>query len=111
MTARAAARVGFLADVFTCAPEGGIGYWSRCSHYQWTSDQRAVIADLDEVEHTITLDTIARGITAIIGGDTALAEGHRRRIAAASPGDATGLDTADADTIVQTALFGHPIYG
>lgn len=35
MTSRTAKGTAFLTDVYTCALEGGIGYWATCSSYCW----------------------------------------------------------------------------
>ncbi|MFC9982662.1 hypothetical protein [Gordonia sp. NPDC127522] len=43
MPTRTAARTAFLADVYTCALEGGIGYWATCSSYRWSNNPRATI--------------------------------------------------------------------
>lgn len=40
MPARSAEREQFLADVLTTAIEGGIGYWSQCTQYQWVDDEQ-----------------------------------------------------------------------
>ena len=32
------ARHHFVADIFTTALEGGIGYWSQCTDYHWCND-------------------------------------------------------------------------
>ncbi len=34
MATRITVRTEFLADVYTCALEGGIGYWSTCTDYR-----------------------------------------------------------------------------
>ncbi|WP_338857907.1 hypothetical protein WDY80_24485 (plasmid) [Gordonia hongkongensis] len=60
MTTRTATRTAFLTDVYTCALEGGIGYWATCSSYRWSNDPRATIEDIAGDPHEITLDTIAR---------------------------------------------------
>ncbi|UZF59305.1 hypothetical protein LH935_28390 (plasmid) [Gordonia polyisoprenivorans] len=112
MTTRTAERANFLTDVYTTALEGGIGYWSECSAYQWSTTQRAVITDLNEAEHTITLDTIARGVNAIIDGRTPITTAMRRQIAAASrANEAIDLDSDHADAIVQAGLYGSITWG
>ncbi|WP_461666495.1 hypothetical protein [Gordonia sputi] len=112
MTTRSGDRVEFLTDVYTTALEGGIGYWAECTEYQWSTTQRAAITDIDGDHHTITLDTIAHGLTAITTGRITLSDGHRHRITTANrTNDAADLDANDADLIVQAALFGTITYG
>lgn len=112
MTTRTATRTAFLIDVYTCALEGGIGYWATCSSYRWSSDPRAAIEDIAGDPHVITLDTIARGVNAIVRGAAPIPEEQRSRLAAAArTNSADTVDASDADAIVQTALFGSPVYG
>lgn len=113
MTTRTATRTAFLTDVYTCALEGGIGYWATCISYRWTNDPRAIIEDIAGTPHVITLDTIARGVNAVVrGGTTAVSDAQRRRVTgAARTNSAEVIDASDADAILQTALFGSPVYG
>ncbi|MDF3284998.1 hypothetical protein [Gordonia sp. N1V] len=112
MTTRTDTRTEFLTNIFTTALEGGIGYWSQCSAYQWSTTQRAVITDLDDVEHTITLDTVARGLNGLIAGRTEINTPMRRQISAASrANDAIDLDANHADAIVQAGLYGRITWG
>ncbi|MCF3941525.1 hypothetical protein [Gordonia tangerina] len=114
MTTRTDARTSFLTDIYTCALEGGIGYWSTCTEYRWSTTQRAVIEEIDndDREHVITLDTVARGLNAITTGRIRLHEKLRRHITAASrANDAGDIDAGDADLIVQAGIFGEITYG
>ena len=60
----------------------------------------------------ITLETIVRGVNAVVRGTTVVSDAQRRRITAAVRiSSAEAIDACDADAIVQTALFGSLIYG
>ncbi|WP_055476468.1 hypothetical protein [Gordonia sp. HS-NH1] len=114
MTTRTNARTQFLTDIYVCALEGGIGYWSRCIEYRWSTTQRAVIEDLEDVVHEITLDTIARGINAVADGSVAVSDSDylRNLIRAASrSNDAGDVDAITADVIAQAGIYGEVIYG
>ncbi len=112
MATRTATRTAFLTDVYTCALEGGIGYWTTCTSYRWSNDPRATIEDITGDPHVVTLDTIARRVNAIVRGAATIPEVQRRRLtAAARTNSADTVDASDADAIVQTALFGSPVYG
>ena len=112
MATRTTVRTEFLCDVYTCALEGGIGYWSTCTDYRWSSDPRATVEESSGDPHVITLDTIARGVNSIISGKVKTPDVQRRRIAAAARTDgAEAVDASDADAIVQAALFGTLVYG
>nr|WP_064572076.1 hypothetical protein [Gordonia sp. LAM0048] len=112
MTTRTATRTAFLTDIYTCALEGGIGYWATCSSYRWSSDPRATIVDIAGNSHVITLDTVAQGVNALARGTAAVSDAQRRRIAVAvRTNSAEAVDASDADAIVQTALFGSSVYG
>lgn len=142
---RTAERAQFLADVLTTAVEGGIGYWSRVTAYRWqapdlgysdgregtpeVADAEVTILEVEEEgapEHTVTLDTIAKGLGLIRAakhdpaasewyeGTTIpfLGESTRRAVVAADrANDAGEIDSSRADVILQVALFGKVIYG
>lgn len=102
MTTRTAARTQFLTDIYVCALEGGIGYWSTCIEYRWSTTQRAVIEDLEDAVHEITLDTIARGINAVADGSAGVSDYLRNLIRAANrSNDAGDVDAIAADVIAQ----------
>ncbi|WP_435174545.1 hypothetical protein [Gordonia hongkongensis] len=112
MATRTTVRTEFLCDVYTCALEGGIGYWSTCTDYRWSSDPRATVEESSGDPHVITLDTIARGVNSIVNGAAMIPDVQRRRIAAAvRTHDAETIDATDADAFVQAALFGSLVYG
>ncbi len=112
MTTRTTARTQFLTDIYVCALEGGIGYWSTCIEYRWSTTQRAVIEDLEDAVHEITLDTIARGINAVADGSVAVSDYLRNLIRAASrSNDAGDVDAITADVIAQAGIYGEVIYG
>ena len=111
-----------LADVFTTALEGGIGYWSVCSRYLWSIDGTldgqardfiAVIQDTedDDREYVIDRGVIARGIReAKKRGNWA--EYHARALNDLTFGkwDDLDFDADTADLIVQMGLFGEYRY-
>lgn len=126
----------FLADVITCAMEGGIGYWSVASHYQYISDAGevcvhagtrssgdrddtyAVVREIDDDgeatgdPHTIDSETIVKGLGLITGPEFRMGAKQRGGIlAAVSTHDAGMIDSDDADVIVQAGLFGKVVYG
>lgn len=108
----------FLDDVVTTALEGGIGYWSVCSAYEWDGvPARAQIQEFDEgteeygplleVDRTL----IRKGIKEILAG------GHVNPTIlsyvqdADKHNDSGDVDADVADCIVQVGLFGKLIYG
>lgn len=44
---RSVARKEFLHNIFSCALEGGIGYWSACEKYHWQGDHFDGILNID----------------------------------------------------------------
>jgi hypothetical protein len=128
-----AAREQFLADVITTAVEGGVGYWSQCSQYQWTDPSmesgrlrvvvgegrpdegtRATIEDMedDNREHHITPSVIQNGIGKIKSGKVGVNKQIRTWIAEGDAENDAGMIDADcADVIVQAGLFGEVRYG
>jgi hypothetical protein len=130
---RSAERVEFLGDIISAALEGGIGYWSQCSQYQYElngeikvavgkrqgDEPRATVHELNDDESgykdeglEITLEAVEKGLDMILGELVAVAEYHRESISRASDrNDAGDIDADDADVIVQVALFGAIVYG
>ena len=108
-----------LNGVFTTALEGGIGYWSQCSHYKWAvrgtvteaRDFIAVIEDEDETEYVIDRGVIAKGIRLAVehGGWAAY---HKAALSDLTFGNYDDLDydSDTADLIVQFGLFGEQVY-
>jgi hypothetical protein len=124
-------RSEFLSDVVTTALEGGIGYWSEASVYKWWSptldggtaehhdglgNAYAVIdevgdGDRDRVEHLINLDVVATGIRRIVAGDVVHEDMTKTIREADRDNDASLLDAADCDAIVQVGLLAEVRYG
>lgn len=138
MATRTKQREEFLGDIITTAIEGGIGYWSQCSQYQYQGTgllgtglnpcvgqvregegTRATIHELDEYGDgykdeslEITIETIAKGINQIIKCEKHVNSGLYTAIARGNKeNDAGEIDADAADVIVQVALFGEIIYG
>jgi hypothetical protein len=112
-----------LADLFTTALEGGIGYWSRCSRYVWSVDGTldgqakdfiAVIEDEDEVEYVIDRAVIVKGLDRAysrraMGND----DYHAQALKALYFGryDDADYDADTADMVVQYGLLDDHVYG
>lgn len=107
---RSPARTQFLTDVFTTAFEGGINYWASVRVFRWEDEQRGVLLDEEDDgrEWTITLDTIARGITVLTAVDRLPAAFKLANRTNGADGD---FDADDADRILQAGLFGQVVYG
>ena len=112
-----------LADVFTTALEGGIGYWSQCSRYLWSVDGTldgqardfiAVITeteDEDEPVHIIDRTVIARGIRkAYEHGNWNTYHATALRNLNFGKWDEADYDSDTADLVVQFGLFGEQRY-
>jgi hypothetical protein len=131
-----ARRAEFLNDIITTALEGGIGYWSQASQYQWIDDYdgrvHVVVGDeipggnataivhrlnddeSDYVEEGLLIDQacVRRGLRRILDGDAPVGERYREGIRDANrANDASLIDADDADVIVQAGLFGEVVYG
>jgi len=119
------ARDQALADVFTTALEGGIGYWSVCSRYKWyvgpdadldkqAKDFIAVIEvteDDDAPTYVIDAGVIARGIRkAYAHGNWATYHATALRNLNFGKWDEADYDSDTADLIVQFGLFGEQVY-
>lgn len=108
----------FLQDVLITAVEGGTGYWAACSGYFWDDDSpedaRVTLhpEDVQDENHLVTVETIAKGI-ALIRTNTVLLNSTLRKwiVEADRENDAGMIDADGADVIVQAALFGEIIYG
>lgn len=119
-----------LNDLFTTALEGGIGYWSECSRYQWSDGEgnpirefQAVIHDtVDEAEdgsyprYVIDRLVIQRGMNRLYRhlirlGDEANRY-HKKACADYAYGkwDDFDYDSDTADMVVQFGLFGSIQY-
>ena len=113
-------REQFLDDVVTTALEGGIGYWSVCSAYEWDGvPARAQIQEFDESTGEpfgplmeVDRALIRRGIKDILSGESNTGESLIGMVAAANAtNDAGDVDADVADAIVQVGLFGNLVYG
>lgn len=126
-------RTTFLGDIITAAVEGGIGYWSQVSAYQYTDEHGVVFVHCGEQEghetcavvHVVKddesgyedsglkldFDAIERGLKLIREGGVKLTPRHRNRLLVADRSNEAGqLDALDADIIVQAGLFGELVY-
>lgn len=140
-TTKSPERIQFLTDVLITAVEGGIGYWSQVSDYNFSAEdpaERGVLVyipkeEVDRADYRIdpvtdsiqswgetieafrvrvTLDDLARGLGVITRGETSVHSDYVGAIFAASvANDAGDLDSYDADMIFQAAIFGDVIYG
>ena len=117
-------RTDFLANVLITAVEGGIGYWAHTEKYHWKQDKEgnmieASVRIRDSEEHTgrwyeVTLETIATGIARLKDKEKKIAFNPQLKEAmllADNEDDASYIDAAIADCIVQAALFGDIVYG
>lgn len=118
-----------LADVFTTALEGGIGYWSVCTRYKWyvgpdadldkqAADFIAVIEvteDDDAPTYVIDAGVIARGIRRAYdyykGSDGQPYIARALRDLNFGKWDEVDYDSTVADVIVQFGLLGELVYG
>lgn len=129
MTAtRSPERTQFLVDVLSTAVEVGISYWAETIHVEDRTGTTpagdnldpngaggtcytAIIRDLETGdEHTVSIETIARGASRLASAsiDNDLARDFRE--ANRSNGDRGDIDAANADMALQVGLFGDLIY-
>lgn len=113
----------FLAGVMTTALEGGIGYWSKCSHVKrredlWITSCRIYEFDDDEdvpegAEGVpLTLKHIGLGIERLVSGEVGVNSTLRGYISqGVAEKDAGHIDADAADVIVQAGLLGEIRYG
>lgn len=129
MTTATKTDTDFLWHVFVAACESGvhgIGCWAhfdRYEHHDGDNRENAIAGIVDREtddisRHTITLETIRKGLDVIDQGDwqaevdkgmhrSYRAQIHIARLAL----DAGAIDGPLADMIVQCGLFGEVIYG
>jgi hypothetical protein len=112
-----------LADLFTTAMEGGIGYWSQCSRYKWSVDGTldgqakdfiAVIEDEDGEEYVIDRAVIAEGLVrAYTRRGMGQFDYHAVALKALYFGkvDEADYDSDTADMVLQYGLFDEVVYG
>lgn len=126
MTTNASPYRRLLHGLFTTALEGGIGYWSSCRAYRWSTDMTyehddlegffAEITDEEEDEdYRIDRTVVARGYR------LATSKEWRNKISWSTDApplvvteeslDEWDYDAGDADVIVQLGLFGNVVYG
>ena len=119
--------------IFTTALEGGVNYWSSCSHYQWTNPDEsedykgffAVIHDEEDEDdkenedrgyrdrgHRIDRATISKGykLATTTYRDRISWSCDKPPLVITDDTD-WDYDAGDADAIVQLGLFGDVIYG
>ena len=124
------ARDQLLFDLFVTALEGGIGYWSHCSHYHHTAldaEGHATVDDLegfyalvfeddgDETpEHRVDRSAVAKGYRLATSAEwrnrIAWSSGEKPPLVVTDDTD-WDFDAGDADVIVQLGLFGEVVYG
>ena len=119
----------FIRDIAITAVESGIGYWSSCKRYRWSTgvepllnnmlpfpDVRIVPAEdpADFNETTITRKTIETGLRRIRAnecGKWGLADAIRKTVIAADVMNNAGdIDADAADAVVQIGLFGELMF-
>jgi hypothetical protein len=122
-TIEATPRTRLLHGLFTTALEGGIGYWSQCSSYRWSTGDgetddfmhyhaNIVDAEDDGVPYRIDRDTMSRGYTlATTTWSDRLAWSTEPPPVVVTDDTDWDYDAGDADLIVQLGLFGEVIYG
>jgi hypothetical protein len=131
---RSPERQEFLSDIITTALEGGVGYWSVATAYEWfdptTSGGTATpgpngtanaYATIHETEGDdaigppllVDVDAIARALGIMRKGTPEgwNAQDVARCLAASAANDAGDIDAGDADCIVQVAVLGSVVYG
>ena len=106
-----------IDDIMVAALEGGIGYWVRKAEVvgdylgYYASDQISrggslLLHDAEEDEiYELTLENFIEGFKLWIAGGYASAQAIEEGIV-----DCMYIDAADADVIVQLALFGEILF-
>jgi hypothetical protein len=106
------------ADILCAALEGGIGYWAFAEKIDRaeSGDQDYLSATLSDAENedafpefVCNYDTIRLGITRALAKPTWVV--YRNLVQAISLDDASALDAADADVIVQLGAFDELVFG
>lgn len=113
-------RTQMFSDVIITAVEGGTGYWAQASAYKWSGDDTypASVELTDDIDanrdtHPVDIVTVANAMYRIVYDPTVkLSASIREAVTTALflPTHAD-LDAADADAVVQVALFGEVVYG
>lgn len=124
-------REQMLNDLFTTGMEGGVGYWSQCSVYQWSdrtiemnqiNEFVAIITDIedeDEPEYRIDAEVIRTGIARFYEHMRRLSQegtANRYQWQAAKDMhhgkyDDLDFDADTADMVIQLGLLGEIRYG
>jgi hypothetical protein len=119
-----------INDLFTCAMEGGVGYWSTCSVYHWSvevdgrrveaKDFVAVIQDVEDEdgpEYVIDYHVVRRGANRLykhlldLGDEANRYHLQAMRDLARGDWDSLDYDAETADMVVQFGLLGSLVYG
>jgi hypothetical protein len=120
------ARDELLHAIFTTALEGGIGYWSSCSKYRWSTDGGQTVdylsfhAEIHETEedgepqHCIDRQVVIRGYNRATSPEwrdrLRWSSGEKPPLVVTDDSD-WDFDAGDADMIVQLGLFNEVRYG
>jgi len=97
-----------LSEVFVTACEGGINYWAQVDEYDWTAPGTAVLSYENE-QGEPDKRYITSGLVVVAAGLQRAAErGLTDTVDRVHSGD---YDAADADAIIQLAVFDDVIYG
>jgi hypothetical protein len=125
---RSPERKEFLTNVLVTAVEGGINYWADIEEYRideipdpvfpgltkWVGGS-VKVRDFEGTGgkwHTVTLDTIARGIRVVTTPDFNLNRQMKSWIRDGNAENDSGdIDCWCADAIVQAAVLGEVVYG
>lgn len=111
-----------LDSVIITAIEGGIGYWSVCSEYEWDGvPARAVVQEFDEstgepygekltIDRALVSKALDR-VTDLTQPRIANKSLTKEIIFAVLEDDPGCIDADGADVLVQFGLFGKIVYG
>ena len=123
LSAMSPKRIEFLADLLTTAVEGGIGYWSVVSDYQWREGPATTRVTVQDTEGEGVEGKVWQLNVEIIGAalDKLLADPRACHVhpenakplwaASVTNGEDEVPDAGMADLVVQVACFGDVIYG
>lgn len=108
MATRSAKREQFLEHILATVAYDAISYWVEEMKCDWDTNTINIV-DIEGDSHTITADTIVKGINMIVKRN---AERDKALILAnRTNGDDGDFDALDADKIVQFSLFNELVYG
>ena len=97
-----------LNELFVTACEGGINYWAQVDGYDYTGTGTAVFTFEDEHGKTDRRYIINGEVVVAAGLQRAAEHGMTDIVDRCHSGD---YDAADADAIIQLAIFDDVIYG